>query len=181
MTIDDMDDFFNEMHDVQPFEQDKVIKSSGAAKQRFNAVYRQKVAQSFVKRDENFLTSNEVEAVAPEAVLSYKLDGVQPAVFKLLRQGKYGYDYHLDLHRKTVSEARAEVYNLLKYADANQYRTLLLTHGKGSKSNPPARLKSYVNYWLRQVDIVIAFHSATPKHGGTGSVYVLLKKPAKSQ
>jgi DNA-nicking Smr family endonuclease len=60
------------------------------------------------------------------------------------------------------------------------YRCLLITHGKGAQSNPPARIKSYVNHWLQQVENVIAFHSATPRHGGTGSVYVLLKKTPAS-
>ncbi len=174
----DSEDFLNEMSGIKPLTQDKITKNIHK-NQAVNDKYRQKVAQSFKNKDCNFLTEVEVEAVEPDEILSYKLDGIQPAVFKNLRQGKYGYDYQLDLHRKTVAEARVEVYELLKYANKYQYRTLLLTHGKGATSNPPARLKSYVNHWLKQVNIVVAFHSATPRHGGTGSVYVLLKKPEK--
>jgi DNA-nicking Smr family endonuclease len=33
-----------------------------------------------------------------------------------------------------------------------------------------------VNRWLREVDNVLAFHSAQPADGGTGAVYVLLRK-----
>jgi hypothetical protein len=33
-----------------------------------------------------------------------------------------------------------------------------------------------VNSWLRQMDAVLAFCSARPNDGGTGAVYVLLKK-----
>ena len=36
--------------------------------------------------------------------------------------------------------------------------------------------KGCVNTWLQQLDAVQAFHSAQPRHGGTGSVYVLLRK-----
>ncbi|TQV76909.1 DNA endonuclease SmrA [Aliikangiella marina] len=171
------DDFLNEMSDVKPLNQDKIVVNKSQSN-GLNTDYRQKVAQSFGKRDRNFLTDGEVEPVEPEAILSFKLDGVQPGVFKKLRQGKYAVDYHLDLHRKTVAESRNEVYQLLKNADHNSYRTLLITHGKGAMSNPPARLKSYVNHWLKQVDVVTAFHSAQPQHGGAGSVYVLLKKPS---
>jgi DNA-nicking Smr family endonuclease len=35
-----------------------------------------------------------------------------------------------------------------------------------------------VNRWLRAVDNVLAFHSAQAKDGGSGAVYVLLKKIA---
>ena len=36
--------------------------------------------------------------------------------------------------------------------------------------------KSYVNHWLRELDEVIAYHTAQPMHGGFGATYVLLKK-----
>ena len=58
-------------------------------------------------------------------------------------------------------------------------RTLLITHGKGfgnKEKSGSGVLKGYVNRWLRDVEDVQAFHSAQPQHGGTGSVYVLLRK-----
>ncbi|MGY8862749.1 MAG: Smr/MutS family protein, partial [Pseudomonadales bacterium] len=42
-----------------------------------------------------------------------------------------------------------------------------------------AIIKSHVNHWLQQLDAVLAFTSALPKDGGTGALYVLLKKSAK--
>lgn len=171
------DEFLSELSDVKPITQDKVLTRPVASETTaINAGYRQKVAQSFSKTNQNFLTDGEVLPIEPEDILSFKLDGVQPGVFKKLRQGKYGFDFHLDLHRKTVAEAREEVFQLLRHSTQYNYRVLLITHGKGAKSNPPARLKSYIYHWLKQVDIVIAFHSAQPRHGGSGSVYVLLKK-----
>ncbi len=171
--------FSAEFADIKPLEQDKVAVNHAALKNQqsqVNAIYRQKVAESFSAKNKNFLTDGEVPPVTPEDCLCFKMSGVQPNVFKKLKQGKYTYDYHLDLHRKTVAEARSEVYQLIKNSIDRGYRCLLITHGKGAQSNPPARIKSYVNHWLQQVENVIAFHSAIPKHGGTGSVYVLLKK-----
>ena len=58
-------------------------------------------------------------------------------------------------------------------------RTLLITHGKGfgnKEKSGSGVLKGYVNRWLRDIEDVQAFHSAQPQHGGTGSVYVLLRK-----
>jgi len=171
----DIEDFYAEMSDVKKITQDKVIERQSITGD-INSTYRKKVAQSFGDKDQNFLTDGDVEPVEPDEVLSFKLNGIQPAVFKKLRQGKYEIDYHLDLHRKTVSEAREEVFKLLRSATHYKFRTLLITHGKGAMSNPPARLKSYINHWLRQVDIVLGFHSANDRHGGAGSVYVHLKK-----
>ena len=37
-------------------------------------------------------------------------------------------------------------------------------------------LKGCTDHWLRELDTVQAFHSAQPRHGGTGAVYVLLRK-----
>jgi DNA-nicking Smr family endonuclease len=37
-------------------------------------------------------------------------------------------------------------------------------------------LKKSVNLWLRKHDSVVAFCSARTAHGGTGAIYVLLKR-----
>ncbi len=174
----DFNDFLKEAGDIRQIKQDK-ISPQKSAEDNINTPYRQKIAASFGRKERNFLTDGEVPSVDPDEVLSFKLDGIQPGVFKKLRQGKYGFDHHLDLHRKTVAESRTEVYELLKHASKKNQRVILITHGKGAQSNPPARLKSYTNHWLKQVDTVLAFHSAQPQHGGVGSVYVLLKKPEK--
>jgi len=37
-------------------------------------------------------------------------------------------------------------------------------------------VKSHVNTWLRQHLQVLGFASCLPRHGGTGAIYVLLKR-----
>ncbi|GAC29679.1 hypothetical protein GPAL_2828 [Glaciecola pallidula DSM 14239 = ACAM 615] len=45
--------------------------------------------------------------------------------------------------------------------------TLSNTSKTGLNSEPiPAFLKSYVNQWLRKIDMVIAFHTALKQSGG---------------
>ncbi|MCV6604775.1 MAG: Smr/MutS family endonuclease, partial [Porticoccaceae bacterium] len=51
-----------------------------------------------------------------------------------------------------------------------------VTHGKGEMRHKPALLKSCVNHWLRQLDVVLAFHTAQRHHGGSGATYVMLRK-----
>jgi len=37
-------------------------------------------------------------------------------------------------------------------------------------------IKSHVNTWLRQHPQVLGFTSCLPRHGGTGALYVMLKR-----
>ena len=126
--------------------------------------------------DPNKLTLGQVPDVTPNETLAWKQDGVQDRVFKKLKQGAYEVRGELDLHRRTVKEARVAVYDFLRSGVAKGWRTVSIAHGRGEKSPTPARIKSYVNAWLRQSPHVIAFHSALPRQGGTGAVYVLLRK-----
>ena len=169
--------FLEEMKDVSPIQQDKVHPVTISQKTEESKKYRQLAAAKKLTPYKNFLTDGEVEPVAPEEVLFFKTSGIQPNVFKNLKLGKYRFDYHLDLHGMTVSEARQAVFKLISSSEVDEIRCFLITHGKGVKSPQPAKLKSYVNHWLRQIEQVIAFHSALPAHGGSGSIYVLLKKP----
>ena len=54
---------------------------------------------------------------------------------------------------------------------------MLVVHGKawGSTSDYPV-IKSHVNAWLREWPSVLAFCSAATIDGGTGAVYVLLRR-----
>ncbi|MEZ5560831.1 MAG: DNA endonuclease SmrA [Pseudomonadales bacterium] len=131
--------------------------------------------------DPNFLTLGEVPGVGPRDVLAWKKDGVQNEVFRRLKSGRYPIEGTLDLHRLTVREARTEVFRFYQLALRKGWRTLLISHGRGERSSTPARIKSYVAQWLGQIPEVIAYHSATQQHGGSGAVYVLLRKSAAAR
>lgn len=126
--------------------------------------------------DPNYLTLAEVPALEPRDTLEWKQDGVQNEVFRRLRLGGYPIDGSLDLHRHTVREARQAVFEFFELARRKGWRTLLIAHGRGERSPTPARIKSYVAHWLGQVPDIIAYHSAAARQGGTGAVYVMLKK-----
>ncbi len=97
-------------------------------------------------------------------------------VRKKLRLGEYPIQDALDLHRRTLAEARHELYWFLQRSLARELRLVLVSHGKGLNSETPGRLKTHVAHWLRQVPEVVAYSSAQRMHGGTGAVYVLLRK-----
>jgi DNA-nicking Smr family endonuclease len=103
--------------------------------------------------------------------------GIQQRVLRQFRRGQYAIQAELDLHGRTALEARELVGQFLHNARINNKRCVRIIHGKGlsSLAKLPV-LKVKVNSWLRQMDVVLAFCSARPNDGGTGAVYVLLKK-----
>lgn len=103
--------------------------------------------------------------------------GLQHTVIRKLRRGQYAIEAELDLHGATVIQAREAVDAFLKSARDRDKRVVRIIHGKGNTSlGKMPVLKGKVNSWLRQKDEVLAFCSARPNDGGTGAVYVLLKR-----
>lgn len=183
--MDDHDDLFREaMSDVVPLTQKRVAPeperpdATPAQRGRRDAAEGRRPSDA---EDPNYLTLGEVALLNPRDVLAWKKDGVQNEVFRKLRGGRYPIDGQLDLHRHTVREARKAMFEFLELARRRGWRTVLISHGRGEKSPTPARIKSFVAHWLTQVPDVIAYHSAARNHGGTGAVYVLLRKTAEAR
>jgi len=110
--------------------------------------------------------------------LSYTQPGVQRSVLRKLKSGRYSLQSEIDLHGLTVNEARTELSDFLKAAQERRHLCVRVIHGKGRKTaqNSP-RLKPAVNQWLQRNKQVLAFCSARSNDGGTGAVYVLLRRP----
>jgi DNA-nicking Smr family endonuclease len=116
-----------------------------------------------------------MHAVAPEEALSFARNGVQARVLQKLKQGQPHWQAAVDLHGCNVDEAREAVLALLREARQEGLQALKIVHGKSLQQGQPL-LKTCVNGWLRQLPEVLAFVSALPRDGGTGAVYVLLKR-----
>lgn len=177
MSVDD-ESFRDAMQDVAPLEQRRVSHAKPVVEVTIGQRQRREAAAGTAsdRVDPNFLTATEVAQVDPLAIISWKKDGVQDAVFRRLRLGQYEIEGELDLHGKNVEESRARVFEFLHLAQAKGWRSVLIAHGRGVRSETPARIKSFVAHWLVEHPEVNAFHSAERRHGGTGAVYVLVKK-----
>jgi DNA-nicking Smr family endonuclease len=116
-----------------------------------------------------------LHAVTPEEALSFARNGVQSRVLQKLRQSQPHWQAAVDLHGCSVDAAREAVLALLREARQQGLQTVKIVHGKGLMHGQPL-LKTCVNGWLRQLPDVLAFVSALPRDGGTGAVYVLLKR-----
>ena len=117
------------------------------------------------------------EELQPGDVLSYSVPGLQKNILRKLRRGDYSREVELDLHGMTVEPARQALNQLLAEAQQEGWQCIKIVHGKGLRSsNRGPVLKSLVNTWLRHCGQVLAFCSAPPNDGGTGVVYVLLRR-----
>lgn len=125
------------------------------------------------------LLSDEYEPADVETgeELFYVRPGLQHSVIRKLRRGQYAIEAELDLHGCTVPQAREKLDAFLRNARGLGKRCVRVVHGKGKTSEGKLPvLKGKVNVWLRQKDDVMAFCSAIPRDGGSGAVYVLLRR-----
>ncbi|HEY8384670.1 MAG TPA: DNA endonuclease SmrA [Porticoccaceae bacterium] len=177
MKDDDQELFRAAVGEVEPLRTAKTVAQRHTPPVTPGMRERRRAAALEIARAGNYLSDLEyINPVKPWDELSFKRDGVQHGVFKNLRQGKYAIDARLDLHRMTVDQARQGVLEFINDCVALNIRCALITHGKGELRDQPALLKSCVNHWLRQIDAVLAFHSAQRHHGGYGATYVLMRK-----
>jgi DNA-nicking Smr family endonuclease len=181
--VSDEDLFAEEMAGVTPLGREARVR---LVKERLSEDQQRERRQA-AQREESVVNPLIDEGVAPlDAwyVLEFKRPGIQNGVYRKLRLGHYQVDARLDLHRLLVKQAKEEVFSFIAEAERLGLRTVLIVHGKGqskAQGEQTAVLKGYVNHWLKELDAVQAFHSAQPQHGGTGAVYVLLRKNAEQK
>lgn len=172
---DDFQDFLQELGDVKPIKTDDRVLLDTAQQTLAKQLRREAIAAN--QQHVNPFTMESVKPVDPLDYLDYKKPGIQDGVYKNLRLGKYEIEQKVTLSGLSLHDASTLLYTRLTAAHQRGVRTLLVQHGRGEQSKPfPGLKKSYVNHWLPQLDIVIAFHTAQPQHGGFGATYVLLKK-----
>ncbi len=110
---------------------------------------------------------------------------LDPTTLKKLKAGEFTTQAYLDLHGYTKDQARSALNAFLTNAHAMGNRALLVIHGRGLKSSEGPVLKEHVVKWLTTgglSHLVLAFCSARPCDGGTGALYVLLRRrPRKSK
>ena len=180
----DEDDLFQqEMQGVQPLQaKDKEDLRRGDIHKASVNARRLAATTETERKDPNHLRTSDVKRVGPHDVMGFKRPGIQDGVFRKLRLGKYDIEARLDLHRRTVEDARREVYRFVQDCMAHDIRCVLILPGKGDRNvNDPAVLKSYLVHWLEELEQVQAFHTAQPHNGGSGAFYVLLRKSERKK
>ncbi len=115
--------------------------------------------------------------IAAGDTLFFARPGLQQRLIRKLRRGQFNIGAELDLHGMIVREARNALASFLADCRTRGIRCARIIHGKGlsSRDGKPV-LKMQLDHWLRQRLEVVAFCSARGNDGGTGAVYVLLKR-----
>lgn len=137
----------------------------------------------FRERDEGAVLRDSLsDAFDPDDYLTgdelwFAREGLQQRILKRLRRGQFALEAECDLHGLNVVEARRALAAFLHDCLVQGRRCVRVIHGKGhgSQQRIPV-LKGKVGGWLRQRDEVLAYSSARPVDGGSGALYVLLKK-----
>ena len=173
ITDDDRELFRRAAGDVRRIEDDRADPQR--ARKAPRTPDRTQGARSKVLRE---LTESEwVSDVGPGDVLSFTRGGVQRREAERLRRGRYRIEADLDLHGRIVADASTALDRFLEDSRHRGRRCVRIVHGKGfgSPSGQPI-MKAHVDRWLRARSEVLAFCSATPPDGGTGALYVLLRR-----
>ena len=102
-----------------------------------------------------------------------------------LRRGRKEVDSVIDLHGMRQEEAHFALLRFLHQAQASGYGLVLIITGKGGAAvssglfEERGVLRRMVPHWLRLPDLrslVIGFEEASPQHGGSGALYVRLRR-----
>ena len=108
-----------------------------------------------------------------------------------IASGSIEVDARIDLHGFLQRDARASLRAFLLASQAKGHKTVLVITGKGGRGEPADAygslmgerqrgvLKRSVPGWLAEPDIravVVSYTEASPRHGGTGALYVQLRK-----
>lgn len=121
--------------------------------------------------------ASELRDIQPGDMLQFARDGVQNNTVRKLKRGQYRIQDELDLHGLTVKEARQLLSDFLIEMQQRGITSVRIIHGKGHHSDGRGPvLKGNVAHWLTQRDEVLAYCSARPADGGTGALYVLLRR-----
>lgn len=103
--------------------------------------------------------------------------GVDRATIDRLRRGRLPVEARLDLHGLTQAEAHRALAHFLTSSRAAGRRSVLVITGNGRLSG--GILKVAVPRWLAEPEMrrhVLAIATARPPDGGSGALYLLLRK-----
>ncbi|HEU0218150.1 MAG TPA: Smr/MutS family protein [Stellaceae bacterium] len=107
--------------------------------------------------------------------------GYDRANAERLKRGQHPVEARLDLHGLTQAEAHRALAAFLQSARASGKRCVLVITGRGSAGG--GVLKTAVPRWLDEPAFrphVLAIATAQPRDGGSGALYVMLRRTRSS-
>ena len=98
-----------------------------------------------------------------------------------IRRGAVMPDRTIDLHGHTLGTAQAALEHALAHAIADDIRTLLVVTGKPPRGSDSRRglIRASIHDWLAHSGYagrIAAVRTAHPRHGGSGALYLILRR-----
>jgi DNA-nicking Smr family endonuclease len=115
----------------------------------------------------------------PPELATGRIAGVDKRLAERLKRGQLAIEGMLDLHGLTQEEAHRQLDGFLAHAAHGGRRCVLVITGKGVWRSDSGILKEMVPRWLNEAPNrarVLAIANAQPRHGGSGALYILLKR-----
>ena len=111
------------------------------------------------------------------------LVGLERRTLQALRRRTRAVDGSIDLHGMRQEEAHFALVGFLRRAQVRGHGIVLVITGKGGSGGALFEergiLRRMVPHWLQRPDLrslVIGFEEASPHHGGSGALYVRLRR-----
>ena len=165
----------NKSINTKEIKEDKKKRKNLSLKDKINIVEK-KIIEKQEKREPKLQESKKVmEILNPEKIPS----GISLRQAENLRRGKLKPEETIDLHGFTSIQARDYVAKKLIDYYNRSARCVLVITGKGALSQGGGVLRKMVPLWLNESTnrkIVLSFTYSTPADGGTGAIYILLKR-----
>jgi DNA-nicking Smr family endonuclease len=116
--------------------------------------------------------------------------GLDKASSERLKRGQYPIEARIDLHGMTQDDAHRVLGDFIARSAHAGLRCVLVITGKGLRRLDDERTGSEIGIlrnaaprWLNEAPNrarILAFTAAQPRHGGSGALYVLLRRRARS-
>ena len=175
------DDFLAAMADVTPLQDQKtrIIRPAGPNVKPSHPAP-DDVKETMAHLSDLVRGAVDLDITFSDEYIEGSVKGFSRKMMRRLKRGQIPVQDHIDLHGMTRLEAEREVKAFILGSYRRGLRCVLIVHGRGlnSPESLPV-LKEGLPRWLRSgpvKKIVLAFATARPYDGGTGAVYVLLKR-----
>jgi DNA-nicking Smr family endonuclease len=128
-------------------------------------------------------TASEAKPVKPRPL---PLAPIERRLKRELARGRGAIDGALDLHGMNQAEAHQALRGFLRHSQARGARLVIVVTGKGGPLGEPRSygeergvLRRLAPHWLREPElrsVVLGFEEAGRAHGGSGALYVRLRR-----
>lgn len=174
--------FFEAMTDVTPIsrEKERIVKSPDKDSLRPPHAHRNEDLEVMAHLSDLISGAAEMDITLSDEFMEGCVKGFDKRLMDKLRNGLFPIQDYVDLHRLTQDKAELRLRDFLLNSHARGLRCVLVVHGKGLNSeNHIPVLKQRLPSWLSRgplKKVILAFSTARPYDGGTGAIYILLKR-----